>query len=160
MTDRPKTDIWEPLRFLLGKWQGTCTGKPGNGVVERTFELILNDKYIQAAGRSTFEPQEQNPDGEIHEELAFFSFDQERKLYVYREFLTEGFVSRYLLEPPEPGAKKLVMATEAIENVPPNWVARLTLTIEGPNAFEETFELKGPNGDWDCYIATKLRRVA
>ena len=51
------------------------------------------------------------------------------------------------------------MTTEAIENVPPNWVARLGLTMEGPNALEETFELKGPNNAWDCYITTKLRRA-
>jgi len=159
MTDKPKTDIWEPLRFLLGKWTGTCTGKPGIGVVEREFRLVLSDRYIQSIGRTVFEPQEKNPDGEVHEELALFSFDQERKLYVYREFLTEGFVSRYLLEPPEAGATRLAMTTEAIENVPPNWVARLTLMIEGPNAFEETFELKGPNNDWDCYTTSKLQRA-
>jgi len=157
MAGKPDIEVWEPLRFLLGSWSGTCSGKPGNGRVERTYALVLNEQFIQVSGRSTFEPQEKNPDGEVHEELGFWSYDQIRGVHVYREFLAEGFVNRYVLESHD--AAKLVLVTEAIENLPPDWQARTTFEIHGNDHFVETFELRKPDGDWDCYITTELRRA-
>ena len=151
-------DVWEPLQFLLGTWSGTCSGKPGDGRVERTCAFVLNERFIQVTGRSTFEPQEKNPDGEIHEELGFWSYDQIRDVHVYREFLAEGFVNQFVLESSDPA--KLVLVTEAIENLPPGWQARTTFEILGPDHIRESFELRKPDTEWDCYITTELRRVS
>ena len=65
-------------------------------------------------------------------------------------------MSRYVLESHD--VEKLVLATEAIENLPPGWEARTTFELLGDNHFRETFELRKPDGDWGCYITTELRR--
>ena len=39
-----KTDPWQPLRFIIGSWQGTVSGQSGSGTVSRSYEFILNDK--------------------------------------------------------------------------------------------------------------------
>jgi hypothetical protein len=158
MSDRPEADVWEPLRFFLGTWSGTCSGKPGEGRVERSYAFVLNEQFLQVTGRSTFEPQERNPDGEIHEELGLWSYDRARGVHVCREFLAEGFVNRYVLESHD--AARLVLVTEAIESLPPGWEARTTVEILSEDHFTETFELRKPDGNWDCYITTELRRAS
>ena len=160
MADKPEVDVWESLRFFLGSWAGTCTGKSGDGRVERKYRLILKDRYIHVTGRTVFEPQERNPDGEVHEELGFWSFDRERAVHIYREFLVEGFVSRYVLDPPGPDGRRLVLTTEAIENLPAGWQARTTFELLDEDRIRETFELNQGSGAWDCYFATEMRRVS
>jgi len=49
---------------------------------------------------------------------------------------------------------------EAIENLPRGWEARATYEILDDNHFRETFELRKPDWDWSCYIATDLRRAS
>ena len=66
-------------------------------------------------------------------------------------------MSRYVLESHD--VEKLVLATEAIENLPPGWEARTTFELHSKEHFVETFELRKPGGNWDCYITTELRRA-
>jgi len=89
-SEKADVDVWEPLWLFLGRWSGTCSGKPGEGRIERTYAFVLNEQFIQLTGRSTFEPQEKNPEGETHEELGFWSYDRIRGTHVCREFLAEG----------------------------------------------------------------------
>lgn len=150
--------LWGPLRYLLGSWIGTSSGKPGVSTSERSYTLILGDQFIEVKGRSTFEPQEANPSGEVHEELGLISYDKDRSRYVLREFHVEGYVNQYVMEPAPPGGQKLVFATETIENIPPGWQARTTLEILSPDSFRETFELAGPGKPWSCIITSGLQR--
>jgi hypothetical protein len=59
--DAPNPDPWQPVRFLLGQWEGTSSGQPGEGRVQRTYEFALanrgstasaSSEYIQATGWS------------------------------------------------------------------------------------------------------------
>ena len=34
-----KADPWEPVRFLLGDWEGTAEGEAGIGTVERSYSF-------------------------------------------------------------------------------------------------------------------------
>jgi hypothetical protein len=158
--ERPEgNDLWAPFRYFLGSWTGTGTGKPGDSSVSRTYSLILAGQFLEIKGQSVFEPQESNPSGEVHEELSLVSYDRVRSRYVYREFLAEGYVNQYVLEPPAPGDTVLVFVTEAIENLPAGWRARTTLEILSPDHFRETFELAGPGKAWACFITSELHRA-
>lgn len=152
-------DLWEPFRYFLGRWSGTSAGKPGVSSTTRTYSLALADRFIEVRSRSVFEPLEQNPRGEVHEELGLISYDRSRSRYVLREFHVEGYVNQYVLEPPAAGNRKLIFVTEAIENIPPGWQARTTLEILSDDHFHEIFELAGPGRPWSCYIASDLRRA-
>ena len=37
-------DVWEPLSFLVGSWEGTGKGQPGNSTIEREYQFVLNGK--------------------------------------------------------------------------------------------------------------------
>ena len=152
-------DPWSRFRYFLGEWRGTGTGQPGIGQAERTYHLILNDRFIQVRNRSFYEPQENNPEGEVHEDLGLFSYDKTREKHVLREFHVEGYVNQDVVESWDQEAGILVMATEAIENISPGWRARITYEILSENAFRETFDLAGPGKDWACYIINDFKRV-
>lgn len=86
------------------------------------------------------------------------SFDKARSRIVLRQFHVEGFVNQYILEPAEIGAKRFVLTTEGIENIPAGWRARETYTIAGPDEFVELFELAAPSKEFETYSEARLRR--
>ena len=44
--EKEEVNIWQPLEFLIGSWIGDETGKAGIGKGERTYQYIMNKKYI------------------------------------------------------------------------------------------------------------------
>jgi hypothetical protein len=152
-------DVWSAFRYFLGKWEGVGTGKPGISNSERSYELILNDQFIRVWNRSVNLPQEKNPEGEVHEEIGFFSYDKTRRKFVFREFHVEGYINQYLVESWDRENRKLVMTTEAIENISPGWNARTTYEILKEDEFREKFGLSRPGKGWACYITIDFKRV-
>ena len=150
---------WAFLRYFVGRWQGTGTGKPGESRVEREYKFVLDEQFIQLYDRSVYEPQERNPEGEIHEEIGYFSFDRNRQKRILREFHVEGFVTQYVLEAWDPDRQRIIFRTEAIENISPGWQARTTYEILGEDSFRETFDLAGPGKPLSCYITNEFERV-
>jgi hypothetical protein len=156
--DAPPIDRLALLAPLVGRWSGTTEGQPGHGTVERQYERILNGRFIQVRNRSTYPPQEKNKKGETHEDVGLFSFDSGRQRIVLRQFHTEGFVNQYLLDPAST-AGRLVLVTEAIENIPLGWRARETYIVTGTDQLEEVFELAGPGQEFEPYSRARLKRT-
>ncbi len=151
--------MWTAFNFLAGNWQGTGSGQPGSGQYERTYEFILNHKFLHVRSKSTYPPQEQNPTGEVHEDWGFISFDKGRKTFVYRQFHIEGFVNQYVLEHISQDGKEFVFVSEAIENIPAGWHAKESYHVISPDEFIETFELAEPGKDFELYTQCHLRKV-
>ena len=120
---------------------------------------MLNEQFIQITDRAVYPPQERNPEGEVHEEIGYISYDRDRGKFVLREFHVEGYVNQYVLEDRGPDGKKFIFRTEAIENIPTGWQARTTYEILGENEFKETFDLAGPDQEWSCFITNEFKRV-
>jgi hypothetical protein len=154
----PKTDRFAPLRFLVGTWRGDQAGKPGQGSVERTYQFILNDRFLQETNTSTYPPQENNKTGEIHHHMSVISYDAARQAFVFRQFHTEGFVNTYVQEPGT-NARTIVFVSEAIENIPAGWRARETYTMLNENEFTERFDLAEPGREFELYSEAHLKRV-
>lgn len=89
-------DPFERVNFLIGRWQGTSEGQPGNGTVRREYARALNGRFIRVNNRNDYPPQDKNPKGEIHEDEGFVSFDRARKKLVFRQFHVERFVIQYV----------------------------------------------------------------
>ena len=153
------TDPLEPLAFMIGRWEGTSEGQPGNAKVQREYRRALNSRFIHGRNRSEYSPQEKNPKGEIHEDESWFSFDRARKRIVLRQFHVEGFVTQYVQDSESSVAQRLVFTTESIENIPPGWRARETYIVHGPDEFEEVFELARTGKEFELYSRARLKRV-
>lgn len=151
-------DPFERLAFLIGRWEGTSDGQPGQGTVRREYARVLNDRFVRVRNRSEYAAQPKNPKGEIHEDEGLFSFDKARKRLVLRQFHTEGFVNTYV-DDDAPGATGIVFTSEAIENIPAGFRARETYVAQGPDRFEEVFELAEPGRSFEVYSRTRFSRV-
>ena len=132
----------QPLQLLLGTWRGTIDGSLGQGVGVRTYEAILDGQYIVMNHSSVRLPQSASPQGDRHREMAVFSFDRVREVIVYRAFVVEGVVTRYVCSLGTAAALDLTCESERIENGP-NITARLHITAENTFVFEEEFTLEG-----------------
>lgn len=152
-------DPWAPIRFIVGNWQGTSTGQPGEGTVVRQYEFILKQRFIHEKNTSTYPPQEKNKKGEVHEHLSYISYDKARKLLVLRQFHVEGFVNQFVLNKDASTATKLVFDSEVFENLNNKWKARETYDVLGPEEFTETFELAPPNKPFQVYSKNHFRRT-
>ena len=151
-------DVWEPLKYFIGSWEGMAKGQPGNGKVEREYQFVLNGKYLQAKNKSVYPPQEKNPKGEVHEDWGLFSYDRGRKQFVLRQFHVEGFVNQYALDRAASSDKTLVFVTESIENIPAGWRARESYRILNNDEFVEVFELAAPGKDFEVYAENRFKR--
>ena len=151
-------DRFAALRFLAGSWRGEQAGQPGRGTAERTYQFILNDRFLQETNTSTYPPQEKNRSGEVHHHMSMISYDTARKLFVFRQFHTEGFVNTYVQQPTADD-KAIVFVSEAIENIPAGYRARETYTILNNDEFTERFEIAEPGKDFEVYSEARLKRV-
>jgi hypothetical protein len=154
--------MWSGLDFLIGTWHGTGSGQPGTSQVERQYQFVLNGNFIEVRNKSTYPPQEQNPKGEVHEDLGLISYDKGRKTFVFRQFHVEGFVNQYVLDGEAslaPDAQTIVFTTESIENIPAGWQARETYHVVSPDEFTEVFELAAPGKVFEVYSKSRLTRV-
>ena len=151
--------MWRPFNFFIGVWQGTGWGKPGISRVERKYELVLNEKFIFVQSKSVYEPRQNHPNGEVHEDWGFLSYDRARETFVFRQFHGEGFVNHYLLDQTSEEDQVISFVTEGIENIPPGWQAKESYRILNPDEFVETFQFAAPNRNFETYAENHLHRV-
>ena len=111
---------------------------------------------MRAVPTSTYPPQETNAKGEVHEDIAYFSYDRSTKTFKMRHFQVEGFVTEYVAT--STGASEVVFNSESLENIPAGWRARETWRITGADSFVEVFELAEPGKDFTVYSETRLTR--
>jgi hypothetical protein len=157
--DAPKTDPWQPVRFLVGRWNGTVQGEAGNGAVTRSYEFTLGGKFIEERNVSTYPAQEKNRKGEVHEHRSFISYDGRRQVLVLRQFHQEGFVNTYVLNATESVGNVLVFDSESFENLDSGFKARETYEVYSSDEFIETFEVAEPGKRLDLYSRTRFTRI-
>jgi hypothetical protein len=153
-----KSSQWEQLKFFVGHWQGTTNGEPGHGAGERNYEFLLGDHFLQLKNRTTYPPQEKNAKGEVHEDIAYYSYDKNQKRFVLRQFHKEGFVNEYVQQG-STDDNTLVFLTSRIENIPDGWRARETYKILSQDEYKEVFELAEPNKEFALYSESVWKRV-
>jgi hypothetical protein len=136
--------VWLPFKSMIGTWAGTSEGQPGKGKYERTYQIVLNKKFIEVKNKSMYTPSKENPKGEVHEDHGFISYDRGRKTFVLRQFHIEGFVNQFKIESISPDGKTIVFISESIENIPAGFRAKESYQIISENEFIETFELAEP----------------
>ncbi len=156
--DRRHDSIWHPFEFFVGTWKGKGGGEPGIGEYERTYQFIFDKRFLEIRNKSTYPPTDKNPQGEIHEDIGYVSFDEIRHIFVLRQFHAEGFVNQYIIEHLSEDGRKISYVTEAIENISIGWRARETYQVLSENEFTETFELAPPDKDFEVYTTVTLRR--
>jgi hypothetical protein len=153
-----KDSIWSPLKPFIGQWVGEGGGEPGKGTYERTYQFLLNKNFIEIKNKSTYQPTDKNPKGEVHEDIGYFSYDKSIKKFKLRQFHIEGFVNEFVLDSISADRKTIVFVTVGIENIPKGFRAKETYRLLSENEIEETFELAQPDKEFEVYSKVKLAR--
>lgn len=155
----PSKSPLDPLKFFVGRWQGTSKGEPGDGAGEREYEFVLGGKFLQAKNKTVYPPQQKNPKGEVHEDLGLYSYDSTEERFVYRQFHIEGFVNEYVEQARTHDGKTLMFVTERVENLPEGWRARETYKIINRDEYTEIFEVAPPQKEFAIYSESRWKRV-
>jgi len=151
-------DRWMPVRFLLGTWQGEANGEPGKGTVTRSYEMVLDGKFIEERNTSRYEAKP-GKEPEIHHHRGFISYDKARKTLMLRHFHEEGFVNLYALNRELSSSTRLVFESQNFENFSNDWKARETYEVVSPDEFIETFELAEPGKEFAVYSRNHFKRT-
>ena len=149
--------LWTPFQPFIGTWSGTGEGVDGNGTYERSYQFVLNKKYIEVKNKTVYPVTKENPKGYVHEDVGYISYDKMRKTFVFRQFHGEGFVNQYTLDSLSSDKKTIVFLSEAIENIPNGWRARETYIV-GSNSLTEVFNLAEPNKNFEPYTKAVLKK--
>lgn len=149
---------WAPLRYFVGTWEGTATSRTSIGTATREFRFVLDGAFLESAGKTVYEASTQLPDGQTREELGFFSYDRARKTIVLRQFHPEGYVNQYALDSVSVDTTTLVFVSENIENIPPDWRAKVQYEIIDKNEFIELFKLAPPGEAFEVFWETHFTR--
>lgn len=150
--------LWLPLKPLIGKWKGTGEGPDGRGDYERTYQFVLNNKFIELRNKSIYPATKERPKGYVHEDYGYISYDKARKKFVFRQFHAEGFVNQYVLESISPDGKTITFVTESIENIPKGWRGREIYTVT-QDKLTENFELAEPDKDFAPYTTASFSKI-
>ena len=152
-------DRWSAFEFFVGAWAGEESATFGDGRGQRTYELVLQDRYLLSRNRSIFPPQDGLPDGDDHEDWTVVSYDDDRDTYVLRQFNSEGFVNTFVLDDASTPPERIVFVLEASENAR-GTRATLTLTRLDADSFEEVFDLTLPGATGSITIRGRWTRAA
>jgi len=156
----PESEQWQPVRRLIGDWNGTASGRAGEGTVTRKYTFVMNGRFVHEMNTSRYPPQEKNKQGEVHEHWGIFSYDKAHKILVLRQFHAEGFVTTYRRAEPAAGPALLVFESETFENFSNAWKARESYEFLSDDEFIETFELAPPDKSFQVYSRNHFKRVA
>ncbi len=152
-------DRWSAFEYFIGAWTGEESATFGDGRGERTYELVLQDRYLLGRNRSVFPSQDGLPDGDDHEDWTVVSYDNDRDTYVLRQFNSEGFVNTFVLDDASTLPERMVFVLETSENAR-GTRATLTVTRTDARSFEEVFDLTLPGATDSITIRGRWTRTA
>ena len=151
--------VWRPFLTFIGNWEGTGGGEPGIGKYKRSYGYALARRFIEVRNKSVYPPTERHPNGEVHEDIGYISYDKMRRKFVLRQFHVEGFVNQYVLDSVSVDGKTMIFVSEGIENIPAGWRARETYHIDSANSITEAFDLAPPGKPFEPYTKVTLNRT-
>lgn len=150
-----KSDPWAPLRFLVGRWAGAGSGKPGEAISGgTTFEFRLDGKVLVRDNRAEYAASEPGKPNAVHSDL----------MVIYPEgggfradyFDNEGHVIHYTVSFPEPGR------TAVFETDPGGKGPRFRLVYEASKegGLAVDFLIAPPGGEFKSYVKGALKGPA
>lgn len=147
-----------PLKPFIGNWTGEGGGEPGRGKYERSYQFVLNGNFIEVKNKASYPAKTADKPGEVHEDVAYFSFDNATKLFKLRQFRSDGAVNEYVLDSISPDRQTYVFVTESVENMPGGYRARQMFRFVNDKEFGETFEVAAPGKNFVVYTKAIMRK--
>lgn len=145
--------------FLIGNWQGVETGVSGDGIGYRTYSYELGENYIMQKNQSTFPKSDKKPIGEVHKDIGMFSYDSNKKEFIYRSFNIENFTNIFVLNDSLSNETKFIFITREIENNPGNWKAKVVIEKISETEFKEFFNIAMDGVNFKPFLQNQWTKV-
>lgn len=148
-------DPWAPLQFLIGKWTGGGSGKPGEAITGYiSFSYDLNKKVIIRKNHAEFiaKPGDKSP--AVHEDLmTIYQAPGDTKLRAIY-FDSEGHVINYTLSfPAKPNS--VVFESDATDKAPR---FRLVNELGADGSLSIEFLMAPPGGEFRSYTKGSVKK--
>ncbi len=153
-------DLWAAFRPLVGTWEGTGHGRWGLSSVTRDYRFVLDGAVLHGRNTSVYEPQENNPEGEVHENWDLITYDRSRQKFILRQFDSEGIVNQYVADSIAIREGAIEFVTEVVENFQGGWRAKESYTFPNGDEIIETFSLASPGKEFSIFVENRLKRKA
>ena len=140
-----QVDPWAPLRPLVGSWTGVGSGFGSTSDVRHDWSFVLDDRFLELRTRSVVR-KESGP-GEAHEDFGVISRNTDTGSFVFRQFLSEGYVNTYdiVIDPETP--RSILFAHREAESAG-DVRAQLRLRFVSGDEYEMALDLAFPGKDF------------
>lgn len=149
-------DPWAMVRALEGEWTGVGEGFGQSSKVTHVWRFVLGDKFLRLETKSVTEPA--SGSAEVHEDVGYVSRSEGDNVLLFRQFLSEGFVNTFRLEPapaPEAGIDFEPVSTDGMEN----FSVRMTLRFTRDDAYEMVLAMGKKGSELKACQTMQLSRV-
>jgi len=148
-------DSWGVLAPLVGEWKGTGSGFGSVSQLTHTWRFVLDDRFLELRTHSVSETEDGN--AEVHEDIGFISRDTDAATFVFRQFLSEGYVNTFDVGV---AGEPLVLDFAPRESESAGGMrARMRLTFVNHDEYTMVLELAAPGKDFAACQRMHLTRV-
>ena len=143
-------DVWAPFRALEGTWTGESTGFGTTSDVSHTWTFVLGGKFLHLTTVAT--PRDEG--SEVHEDVGYLSHDTDRGVFVFRQFLGEGFVNTFDMKVDGDTLHFTPVSAESAGGMR----VRMRLTFTGADTYTMELDMAGPDQDFSTSQEMTMRR--
>jgi hypothetical protein len=149
-------DVWRDFGPIIGTWKGEGSGFGVVSDVTHEWQFVFQGKFLRLRTKSV--PRGEGEAGEIHEDVGFISRDADTARFVFRQFLSEGFVNTFDVTLESIG--KLAILFEHRESESAGGMrARMRLRFVADDAYEMILDLAVPGKDFAPCQQMRMKRV-
>lgn len=153
---RGSDDPWQRLRPLLGSWEGTGAGFSGKSEVSHEWQFVLGGKFLRLRTRSVAIGDDGTE--EVHEDVGYVSLDTGRGTFVFRQFLSEGYVNTFDVTVRAGEMRGVDFAYRDGESTG-GVRARMRLNFTGDDEYDMVLDLAFPGKEFAACQENRMRRV-
>lgn len=144
--------VWDKWNWLIGEWDGTGSGQPGQGDGIFTFKPEPDKKIIVRKGHSTYKGSA-NKSEAVHDDLMIIYPDYTGNVSKAIYFDNEGHTINYSITYVE---KSIIFLSSRTQNTP---LFRLSYTLLENDLVNTKFEMSQDSEKFTTYTEGKSRRT-
>lgn len=150
-------DQWYPFRNLVGRWEGSGEGFGSVSQVTHNWQFVIDGEFLQLETHSVATAADGSQ--EFHEDVGYLSFDADEQQFVFRQFLSEGFVNTYDVPVTREQLNHIEFLYRESESSG-GMRARLHLVFSGTDEYEMVLDLANPGEDFVACQWMRMKRVS